>query len=62
MDAWEIKGNGGGWSPCFSRQFKDWEMVEMESFFMKLHLMVIKRKVEDNLRWNRIVVEFTYPY
>ena len=52
------KGLGGGWgregrwSPCFSRQFNNWELDEVESSFWKLQLVVIKKEVEDSLRWN----------
>ena len=45
-------GREGRWSPCFSRQFNNWELDEVESSFWKLQLVVIKREVEDSLRWN----------
>ena len=49
---WEADGERGGRSPSFSRQFNDWELDKVESFFWKLQSLVIKREMEDKLRWN----------
>ncbi|RVW34576.1 hypothetical protein CK203_079313 [Vitis vinifera] len=32
-------GRKGRWSPCFSRQFNNWELDEVESTFWKLQLV-----------------------
>ena len=39
MDIWDssTEGGRGGWNPCFSRSFNDWEVEEAESFLMRLH-------------------------
>ena len=39
-------------NPHFSREFNAWELDEVESFLQKLQSLVIKREVEDKLRWN----------
>ena len=51
-DAWELEGEGSGWSPRCSRQLNDCELPEVESFFRKLHSIIIKKEMEDSLRWN----------
>ena len=43
---WEANGERVGRSPSFSRQFNDWELDKVESFFRKLQSLVIKREME----------------
>ena len=42
------KGGGGGWNPCFSRAFNDWEV---ETFLEWLHGKRVGRDVEDMVFW-----------
>ena len=39
VDIWDplAEGDWGGWNPCFSRSFNDWEVEEAESFLRHLH-------------------------
>ena len=37
-------GRRGGWSPCFSRSFNDWELKEVRSF---LHVIQGKRVISN---------------
>ena len=39
VDIWDssTEVGRGGWNPCFSRSFNDWEVEEAESFLMRLH-------------------------
>ena len=39
---------GGGWNPCFSRPFNDWEV---ESFLVRLHGKRVSGDVEDLVLW-----------
>ena len=32
-DVWNPDGDGGGWTPFFSRAFNDWEVELVEPFF-----------------------------
>ena len=35
VDVWNPNGDGGGWTPLFSRAFNDWELELVESVFCK---------------------------
>ena len=35
-NVWDSTREGGGWLPCFSRPFNDWEMEEVERFLKVL--------------------------
>ncbi|KAL6339432.1 hypothetical protein AAG906_032966 [Vitis piasezkii] len=39
IDIWDplAEGGWGGWNPCFSRAFNDWEVEEAKSFLERLH-------------------------
>ena len=41
----------GGWNPCFSRSFNDWEVEEVESFLGRLHGKKVCGDVEDMVFW-----------
>lgn len=38
---------GGHWSPSFSRQLHNWELVGVEAFLLRQQRNSIKRDVED---------------
>ena len=38
---------GGGWVPCFSRSFNDWEVESVERFLLKLQAKMVYRDEED---------------
>ncbi|RVW16788.1 CBL-interacting protein kinase 24 [Vitis vinifera] len=35
-DVWNLDGDGGGWTPLFSRVFNDWEVELVEHFLQKI--------------------------
>ena len=39
VDCWDFVGDVGGWIPCFSRSFNDWEVEAVER-----HLSTLKGK------------------
>ena len=41
----------GGWNPCFSRAFNDWEVEETERFFERLHGKRVLGDVDDMVSW-----------
>ena len=41
----------GGWNPCFSRAFNDWEVQEAETFLERLNGKRVRRDVEDMVFW-----------
>ena len=41
----------GGWNPCFSRSFNDWEMEETKIFLGRLHGKKVCGDVEDMVFW-----------
>ena len=48
-DVWDSFVEVGGWSPIFLRPFNDWEMEEVERFFLFLHNRKIRSVQEDHL-------------
>ena len=40
---------GGGWSPCFTRLFNDWELKEVERFFNFLVSKKVLPRMDDRL-------------
>ena len=49
VDVWDFSVEAGGWSPVFLRPFNDWEMEEVERFFIFLHNKKIRPDQEDRL-------------
>ena len=49
VDVWDSSVEVGGWSPVFLRPFNDWEMEEVERFFIFLHNKKIRPAKEDRL-------------
>ena len=49
-DIWDLLAEGG-WNPCFSRAFNDWEVEEAESFLERLHGKRVLEDVEDMVSW-----------
>ena len=47
----QLKGRGG-WNPCFSRPFNDWEIDCVERFLVCLQGQRTCRDVEDTLLWS----------
>ena len=41
----------GGWNPCFSRAFNDWEVEEVKRFLERLHGERVFEDVEDMVSW-----------
>ena len=41
----------GGWNPCFSRAFNDWEVEEAERFLERLHGKRVLEDVDDMVSW-----------
>ena len=54
-DIWKplVEGGWGGWNPCFSRAFNDWEVEEVESFMERLHGKRVRGDVEDMVFWTK---------
>ena len=52
-DIWDplAEGGWGGWNPCFSRAFNDWEVEEAERFLERLHGKRVLGDVEDMVFW-----------
>ncbi|RVW17454.1 Transposon TX1 uncharacterized 149 kDa protein [Vitis vinifera] len=53
-DFWDLLAEGG-WNPCFSRAFNDWEVEEAERFLERLHGKRVLEDVDDNMScciWN----------
>ena len=46
-EVWDSSRVDGGWSPVFQRPFNDWEMEEVEKFFLVLHNKKIRPSQED---------------
>ena len=47
-EVWDIS-NEGGWTPCFSRPFNDWEMTEVENFLHTIQPWRVVSNREDKL-------------
>ena len=50
-DVWNLEGDGGGWTPLFSRAFNDWELELVERFLQKIQAFRVHRDVEDRVIW-----------
>ena len=50
-DVWNLDGDGGGWTPLFSRAFNDWELELVERFLQKIKAFRVHRDVEDIVIW-----------
>ena len=48
-DVWNLDGDGGGWTPLFSRVFNDWEVELVEHFLQKIQAFRVQREVEDRV-------------
>ena len=46
-DVWNPKGEGGGWTPLFSRAFNDWELDLLERFQQNIQAIRVHRDVDD---------------
>ena len=62
-DVWNPEGEGGGWTPLFSRAFNDWELDLVECFLQKIQAIRVHRDVEDksvqaHILWSIIVLIF----
>ena len=51
VDVWNLEGDGGGWTPLFSRAFNDWELELVERFLQKIKAFRVHRDVEDKVIW-----------
>ena len=51
-DCWDSMGDVGGWSPCFSRPFNDWEMEAVVSLLSILQGKQLFVGLEDRVLWN----------
>lgn len=50
-DVWDNSRRGGGWSPCFTRSFNDWELVEVENLVQTIQSLKVTPSFEDKLIW-----------
>ena len=48
-NVWNPNGDGGGWTPLFSRVFNDWEVELVERFLQKIQAFRVHREVEDRV-------------
>ena len=48
-DMWEHSREEGGWSPCFTRRFNDWELDEVHGFFQTIQRMRVLPRQDDIL-------------
>ncbi|RVW12477.1 hypothetical protein CK203_093457 [Vitis vinifera] len=51
-DCWDYMGDAGGWNPCFSRSFNDWEMEAVASLLSVLQGKRLNVGMEDSVVWN----------
>ncbi|RVW32661.1 Transposon TX1 uncharacterized 149 kDa protein [Vitis vinifera] len=51
-DCWDSMGDAGGWYPCFSRPFNDWEMEVVASLLSFLQGKRLIVGMEDRVWWN----------
>ena len=52
VDMWEDEGELVHWSPCFSRQFYDWELEMVEDFLRRIQKHAIWCEIEDRMTWS----------
>ena len=50
-DVWNPEGEGGGWTPQFSRAFNDWGLEIGERFLLKIQATRMQRDVDDMVIW-----------
>ena len=48
-NAWDCSRDVGRWSPRFIRLFNDWELEEVERFFLILHYKKVLHTLEDKI-------------
>ena len=53
-DVWNLDGDGGGWTPLFSRVFNDWEIELVERFLQKIQAFKVQREEEDRVIWTTL--------
>ena len=46
-DVWNPEGEGGGWTPLFSRAFNDWELDLLEHFLQNIQAIRVHMDVDD---------------
>ena len=46
-NVWESSGEDGGWSPCFSRPFNDWEVEDIQRFLQAIQVKSVHPNQED---------------
>ncbi|RVW32509.1 hypothetical protein CK203_081256 [Vitis vinifera] len=51
-DCWDSMGDAGGWYPCFSRSFNDWELEAVASLLSVLQGKRLNVGMEDRVVWN----------
>ena len=67
VDVWDSSRDVGGWSPHFIIMFNDWELEEVERFFLTLHNKKVLHTLEDKLflreaKGGLFSVSFAYQY
>ena len=50
-DVWNPEGEGGGWTPLFSRAFNNWELDLVERFLQTIQAIKVQRDVDDRVIW-----------
>ena len=50
-DCWDSVGDVGGWIPCFSKSFNDWEVEVMERLLLTLQGKRLAAGLEDRVLW-----------
>ena len=53
-DVWNPEGEGGGWTPWFSRAFNDWGLETGERFLLKIQATRVHRDVDDMVIWTTL--------
>ena len=51
VDCWDSVGDVGGWIPCFSRSFTDWEVEAVERLLSSLQGKRLVAGLEDRVLW-----------
>ena len=50
-DCWDSMGDVGGWIPCFSRSFNDWEVEAVERLLSTLQGKGLVAGLKDRVLW-----------
>ena len=50
-DVWNFEGKRGGWAPCFSRSFNDWEAERVKHLLLKIQTKRAYRDEKDRMIW-----------